>query len=188
MMRFAVFLCWIASLVVLASMIAAGFGLPPKGWLGTLIELYRGARDALPLGVPAALRDALAFYLLFGVVEKAVSEWAYDYAGLVAKYQSRKATAKAGRFLGGVTAVLLWPVSIALDLVAVLVWNADAGEAARDASRKTLRRLRFGLTLEEIEDVIDRYGRLTYMARPLFVSALALAYVICMLLGFSLGG
>ncbi len=180
MMRAAVSLCWLASLVVLASLVLTGFGLPPDGWVGAVVEGYRSVRDALPLGLPGWLRDAALFYLLFGLVEKAVSEWAYDYAGLVAKYRSRATTAKAGRAIGMLTATLLWPVSIALDILAVLVWNNDAGEAARDASRKTLRSLRFGLSKEEVSDVVGRYGRLTYMARPLFVCALCLAYVVVM--------
>ncbi len=188
MMRVIVFLCWILSLVVLASLVASGFGWVPKGWLGSCIDLYRDARNALPVGLPAVMRDLALMYLLFGIVEKAVSEWAYAYAGLVEKYKSRKAAAKAGRFIGAVSGVLLWPMSIALDLIAVLVWNRDAGEAARDASEQTLRSLRFGLTRDEVADVVDRYGRLTYMARPLFVSALCFSYVIVMLLGFSLGG
>lgn len=186
MMKFLTFLCWVASLIVLASLVARGLDVAPKGWLGALIGSYAQMRDALPIGVPTVWRDLIAFYLLFGFVEKSVTEWAYDYAGLVAKYQSRKAAAKASRALAAVSGTLLWPVSIALDLVAVLVWHSEAGDAAKQASQQTLRSLRLGLSRDEVEDVVTRYGRLTYMARPLFVSALCLSYVVVLLLGFQL--
>lgn len=180
MMKILTFIAWIASLVVLASMVARGLDVAPKGWLGALI----GAYDTLPLGLPPLGRDLILFYLLFGFVEKSVTEWAYDYAGLVAKYQSRKASAKASRAIAAVSGTLLWPVSIALDVIAVLVWHSEAGEAAKQASKQTLRSLRLGLSREEVEDVVARYGRLTYMARPLFVCALCLSYVLVLLLGF----
>lgn len=185
-MKILTFLCWICSLVVLATLVANGLGVAPKGWLGALIGSYAQARDALPIGLPTLWRDLILFYLLFGFVEKTVTEWAYDYAGLVAKYQSRKASAKASRAIAAVSGTLLWPVSIALDLIAVLVWHSEAGDAAKQASQQTLRSLRMGLSKEEVEDVVDRYGRLTYMARPLFVSALCLSYVVVILLGFQL--
>ena len=184
MMKLLTFACWIASLLVLASLVA--FERPVSGWPSLLISGYTQARDALPVGLSAIWRDLVAFYLLFGVVEKSVTEWAYDYAGLVAKYKSRKASAKAGRALAAVSGVLLWPVSIALDVIAVLVWHSEAGDVARQASQQTLRSLRMGLSREEVEDVVSRYGRLTYMARPLFVCALCLSYVLIMIGLFTL--
>ena len=175
-MRVFYILCWLASLIVLASITVGD-----TGALSGLLGAYAGLRDALPLPFSPVITDALIFYLLFGIVEKAFSEGGYVYAGLIAKYQSRKLFAKAGRVFAAVLAVLLWPISVSLDIIAVLTWNHDTGAPARDASMQTLRRLRLGLTWEEIEDVVDRYGRLTYMARPLFTSLLILSYALIML-------
>lgn len=173
-------LCWIASLVVLTSLTARGLGIAPNAWLRPILHAY----DGLSVGFAPLWRDLIAFYLLFGIVEKAVTEWAYAYAGLVTKYQSRKVTAKASRVLGAISGTLLWPVSLALDIIAVLVWHSEAGTAAKEASQQTLRSLRLGLTRKEVEDVVERYGRLTYLARPLFAASLCLSYVIVMILVF----
>lgn len=185
-MRVFYIVCWLVSIVVLASLVFSSA--TPAEPIARFLKGYAGLRDGLPLPFPAALTDALLFYLLFGIVEKAFSEAGYVYAGLVAKYQSRKLFAKAGRIAAAALGVLLWPVSIALDIIAMLTWNHDTGAPARDASMQTLRRLRLGLSWEEIEDVVDRFGRLTYMARPLFAALLILSYVLIMLGVASIGG
>jgi len=174
-------LCWLLSLVVLAALLVAGFGLQLTGWPLTLVEAYLSAQGLI--AGPPALIAAVVFYLLFGVVERSVSEWGFAYAGLVQR-GTGKTLKKLGRGVRAALSVVIWPLSLLSDLTAVLLWHRATGMLAQDAAAVTLRSMRYGLSRDEVADVVGRYGRLTYMARPLFMMALCLSYVALMLVLF----
>lgn len=180
-------LCWLISLVVLAALLVAGFGLTLSGLPSSIVDGYLTAQSALFALVPRIVtpgwQAALVFYLLFGVVERAVSEWAFAYAGLVQR-GTNKPLKRIGRWFRAVMSVVAWPLSLASDLMAVVLWHRQTGELAKKAAALTLRSMRYGLSRDEVDDVVGRYGRLTYMARPLFMAALCLSYVVLMLVLF----
>lgn len=180
-MKIVTFLCWVASLIVLAALLSAGFGLELTGWSAALVEAYLSVQGMV-VAHPGWLA-ALVFYLLFGVVERTVSEWGFAYAGLVQR-GTGKTLRKLGRGLRAGLGVIAWPLSLASDLIAVLLWHRRTGKLAQEAAALTLRSMRYGLSRDEVDDVVSRYGRLTYMARPLFMTALCLSYVVVMLVLF----
>lgn len=186
-MKFVTPLCWLVSLVVLAALLVAGFGLALTGWPAAITGAYLSAQSwifaLLPRAITPGWQAALVFYLLFGVVERAFGEWGFAYAGLVQR-GTGKPLKKFGNWLGAVFAVVAWPLSLASDLMAVVLWHRQTGALAQDAAALTLRSMRYGLSREEVEDVVGRYGRLTYMARPLFMATLCLSYVVLMLVLF----
>ncbi|PTX54355.1 hypothetical protein C8N43_3169 [Litoreibacter ponti] len=181
------FFCWLLSLIALTALLVTGFGLSLTGLPRMVIDGYLTAQSALfalvPRAVSASWQAAFVFYLLFGVVERAFSEWGFEYAGLVQR-GTRMPLKKLGRWVRAVVSVVAWPLSLASDVMAVLLWHRGTGELAREASALTLRSMRYGLSRDEVEDVVGRYGRLTYMARPLFMTALCLTYVVLMLVLF----
>lgn len=177
-MKLLTFLCWLASLVVLAALLVSGFGLSLSGWPAAIVDGYLSAQGMIT-GHPGWLA-ALVFYLLFGVVERAVNEWGFAFAGLVQR-GTGQTLKKLGRGFRAIVGVIAWPLSLASDIMAVLLWHRGTGELAREAAALTLRSMRYGLSRDEVEDVVGRYGRLTYMARPLFMTALCLSYVVLML-------
>ena len=138
-------LIWIISLLCLAAWLVTGFGLTLTGWPASMVTGAMGAFGAVEFGQPRWLLPAALFYLSFGYVQRAFTEAGFAYAGLIQR-KSHNPIDKALGVFGAVNAVLLWPISVALDVVAVLFWHRALGEYPRQAAEKTLRSMRYGLS------------------------------------------